>query len=126
MTGACVAMGFSPGSSGGGPGSFSCSIDGGPFFASGAPINHTFSPNTVTIVGGTGPFTAQWFVASDANGTWSTGTGTTFTPVVTNAFLDETTSALYTCVVTDTATSATATSNGAAYTYFNTYGGIIP
>lgn len=95
-------------------------ITGGRTVASGTAQTHDFGNNTCTASGGTGPYTYLWSVASDTNGTWTTGgTSTTFDVSVSAVFKADKTIATYICTVTDSL-SAKARSNSAQYQYINT------
>ncbi len=95
-------------------------ITGGQINASGMSPSHTFSANTCTASGGTGPYTYLWSRTSDTNGTWNTGgTSTTFTPAASAVFKGDLTIATYVCTVTDNV-GAKAISNSVQYQYANT------
>ena len=92
--------------------------------ASGPTGNYTFAQNTVSITGGSGSYTYRWAETDDGLGTWSTaGTGASFTPTVANVIPQNSSSATYTCTVTDTVSGKQATSNSVAYSYTHTGGG---
>jgi hypothetical protein len=99
--------------------SLSCSISAGSS-ANGSTASHTFGGNTVTVVGGIGPFTYQWHESDDGAGTWAAGgTSATQTVSVSGVFGGGNSStATYYCVVTDTGAGGnTATSGTASYTW---------
>ncbi len=92
--------------------------------ASGPTGNYTFVQNTVSITGGSGSYAYQWAETDDGLGTWSTGgTGASFAPSVANVIPQNSSSATYTCTVTDTVSGKQATSNSVAYSYTHTGGG---
>ena len=117
MAGALV-LEMSGGSAGSVP--FSVTIPGGLTTSGGFSKTYTFGSISRTIVGGTGPFTQVWNCAPDAFGTWNTGgTSSSFTPSVSAVFPNSVSSAVYTCVVTDTGTGKVVTSNGATFQWNN-------
>ncbi len=116
MSGSADLMMATSGNAGG----LTSSIVGPSFASSGMSASHTFSTNTCTASGGTGPYTYLWSRTSDTNGTWNTGgTSTTFTPAATAVFKGDLTIATYVCTVTDNV-GAKAISNSVQYQYANT------
>ena len=119
MTGAAACLG---GGGGGGGSPLTVSIVGGTYVAA-YGSSYTFPTNTVTVVGGTGPFTYLWGETDDGGGTWSSG-GTTasYAPAVSRVKSGGNySSASYTCTVTDSLGNK-GVSNIAVYTYFNLNG----
>ncbi len=96
-------------------------ITGGLVSASGASGSHTFGANTVVVTGGSGSFTYLWSETDDGNGTWNSGgTGTSFAPSVSGVpGGSESSTAHYTCTVTDTVYHINTTSNVASYRWTN-------
>lgn len=89
--------------------------------SSGASGGNAFGTNTAVVTGGVGPFTYQWHESDDGLGTWTApGTSAAQTITVSGVILTESSTANYYCVVTDTGTSLTATSNTASYTWNHT------
>lgn len=105
---------------GGGGNPLTVSINGPAFYVAGNTSSHTFSTNTVSISGGTGPYTEAWSCTSDAFGSWTaSGTGTTFTPSVSHVTIENSSTGTLTCTVTDTGTGNVQTSNSVPYTYYH-------
>lgn len=77
----------------------------------------TFSPNTAVATGGSGSYTFVWSNTHDAFGSWSGGSGQTFSPQVSIGIDCNVSRAVYSTTVTDTVTGEMATSNTADYTY---------
>ena len=98
--------------------SIAVSISGGAS-GSGAIGNHSFGTSTVSVTGGVGPFTYQWHESDDAIGTW-TAPGTSATQTISVSGVpggSDSSAASYYCVVTDTGTGLTATTNTATYAW---------
>jgi hypothetical protein len=78
----------------------------------------SFPSNSAVASGGSGSYTFVWSPMSTSGGTWSGGSGQTFSPQVDVTGPNCTVArAAYTATVTDTVTGAMATSNSAEYTY---------
>lgn len=87
----------------------------------GTATSFNFGSNSVTIVGGIGPFTYQWHESDNGQAVWTPpGTSSSQGIVASSITIGTTASASYYCVVTDTATGVTATTNTASYIYINT------
>ena len=89
--------------------------------SSGSLTSHTFGANTVTVVGGVGPFTYLWTETDDATGTWSILNGTTASASarVTGLASGLDSQCSLSCQVTDTGTGKVVTApTTPVYHYF--------
>jgi len=81
-------------------------------------VNFTFSPNSVTVFGGSGHFSYRWYRNDDGLGYWiAKGRRQKYSPLVEAVLNCKTTRASYYVLVTDLATGEVVRSNNARYFY---------
>ncbi len=119
MSGALAGLVYPPASGGGGGGGTLTVTIGAGTSAGSVNGNHTFPMNTFAASGGTGPYVGTWSNTNDGYGSWNSGTGATFTPIVTHMGPGDRSTATYVCSVVDSL-GATGKSNNAVYTFTDT------